>query len=106
MTPTGELTDRIEIWERLIDRDTFGATEEKWRLLVSRWAKVVAAGGAEVWVAGGPRPQISHTITLRYVGGITPKHQVRQGGRVFHIEAAIDPDNQGEELVLSVREEV
>lgn len=106
MTPTGELTDRIGIYERTIERDSFGATEEVWRLVANRWAKVVAGGGSEVWVAGGPRPDATHTITLKYIDGITPRHQVRQGTRVFNIEAAIDPDNQGEELILAVKEVV
>lgn len=106
MTPTGELTDRISIYERAVERDSFGATSEAWRLVASRWAKIEAAGGSEVWVAGGPRPDVSHTITLRYLEGITPRHQVRQGERVFSIESAIDPDNQGEELILAVKEVV
>ena len=52
------------------------------------------SGGSEAVESGRLAGRVSHTVTFRYLAGVTPAMRFRLGPRVFHILAAIDEDER------------
>ncbi len=101
----GTMRDRITIqrWFKT-DDPQFGEAGE-WVPVATVWASVRPAMQATELVNGqAVQSQISHTIKLRYLDGVTPKHQVIYRDRVLDIVSVVDPDGTRSELVMACNE--
>lgn len=89
-TPAGKLRHRVTI-QSLTDVVTAsGATSETWVTVVTVWASVEYVRGREILRGHVIHGDSTHLITLRHRAGITRKHRILWGVRVFDI---IDIDN-------------
>lgn len=102
----GKLKHRVEVQARTVQQDTFGDAAEVWTTLAFRWASIEPEGGREVWQADQQRPDVSGTITIRSYRGLTPKHRIKWGSRIFNLESVTDLGEDGVEMRLAYREEV
>lgn len=57
----------------------------------TRWAHIEALTGREFWFANQVTSDVSHRIQMRYVPGLTEKHQIQLGSRIFEIKVVLNP---------------
>lgn len=108
MITASELPHRVTIQQRTDTDDGGGGTTIAWSNLAVVWAHVAPGAGREFQAAQQQRPELSHTITLRYRPGITPKQRIiaksGNGTRAFNIESVANSDEANVELVLMCSE--
>lgn len=85
----GKLRNRVEIQARAITQDSFGDGIPTWTTEAVRWASVEIQSGREVWVASGLNADLGVLITMRHYEGLTPRHRLKMGDRIFNVESAV-----------------
>lgn len=77
-----------------------------WVTFAERWASVepIETSGREYLQAKAIEADISHTVTLRHLAGVTPKHRVQHKGRIFEIVSSANIEERGRMLVLLCKE--
>lgn len=82
-----------------------GEVEPDWTDDFSCRGEVVPESGSEVFEADRVVAQTIYRVRIRYRAGITAKHRVLVGDRVFHLlEPPQNVDERSRELVLRVVE--
>lgn len=104
--PIGKMRTAIAIQERIETRDTFGGPTLTWSTVATRWGRVEPLSGRELWQAQAARPDVSHRITLRHYDGLTPRHRLLVGSRVFNIESVLNIEEKGRVSQVMAKEEV
>ena len=102
----GPLRHRITIETPTETQDTFGAAVATWATFAERWAAIEPLTGREFFAAQQINAEVSHTIRLRYVAGVTTKMRVAFGARHFDLAAVRNLDERGIELELLAVERV
>jgi len=64
------------------------------------WARVQPLKGREYFAAQAAQSQVAVRVTMLYQPGVTPDLKVTHEGKQYEIEAVLDTDSKGEELVL------
>lgn len=100
----GMLRHRVEIQRRAEALDGYGQDTEAWLPVATVWAAIESLRGRELEAAATRLAEVSHKIRIRYRDGIWPEMRVVYGGRVFDIQAVLDPDDRRRELHLYARE--
>lgn len=83
----GSLRYEFEILAPTPRRDNFGATANDWTIFATVRASMVAVSTTEKAAFGGKMATATHTVTCRFVDGVTNKMRLRlpASGRVFEI---------------------
>lgn len=104
----GRLRELVTIQEQTVIRNSFGEEAVTWVEIAKVWASVLPGGSGERFLGGASREQatVSHTVRIRYRGGLVPKMRLLWEGRLLDIESIIDPDGRRRELVLLCHEVV
>lgn len=101
----GMLRHRVEIQRRAEALDEYGQDTEAWLPVATVWAAVESLRGRELETTATRLAEASHKIRIRYRTGVHPTMRVvGQDGRVFDIQAVLDPDDRRRELHLLARE--
>lgn len=77
-----------------------------WTELDTVWAEVSPLSGREFWDAAQVQSQVTHTIRIRYIAGLTPRHRCLWDQRMFNIESVRDIDERKVFMTLMCREKV
>jgi SPP1 family predicted phage head-tail adaptor len=105
---TGSRRHRVLI-ERLVDPpmlDPFGEPIPTWEEHASRWAFVDPLVGREFFQAQQTQTDVDHTILLPYdslTAQITPEMRITHLGKVFDIEAVINPNTRNAEIQVMAK---
>lgn len=75
-----------------------------WGVFASVWAEITPLVGREYYASKVVNAEVSASIKIRYLSGITPEMRIIDGTHTYGIEAVINIDNKNEELVLLVKE--
>ena len=104
----GTLRQRVQLQEKQVVRDTFGAEVVTWATLATVWGAVEPLQGREFLDAQQIQAEISTRIRMRYRGDITvsPEKRVVWGAHVYDVLAVIEPETRRRELVLMCKEAV
>lgn len=103
----GKLRMRLAIQVNRAERDEFGEpAPDAWDTVAVRWGQVEPLSGRERFVADQTGSQVTHRIRLRMFDGLTAKHRLRIGCRVFSISSVVQPDERGREHLISAIEVV
>lgn len=102
----GTLRHRITIEEATVVENEFGEPEQSWAAFAERWARVSPLEGQERWNAQQVHAEVTHEIELRHLDGVKAEMRVNFGGRLFDIEAPMNPDERDEKLILLCTERV
>ena len=100
----GLLALRCGIFDRRVVRDAMGDATAEYEQIAVRWCSLETVGSRELNQAGAQRADVSHVVTMRTYEGLTPRHQLRIGERIFHVEAVTD--DGGTTTTVAVKEEV
>jgi SPP1 family predicted phage head-tail adaptor len=101
-----ELRHRVTIQKQSTVSDGQGGRDITWVDDFTTWAKIKPKTGGSLELYG-ERPQntVTHTVTLRYRPGITPKNRIKYKTRFFEIIEPIDR-MEAEKMLVLICEEV
>lgn len=101
----GTLDRRVEI-QRDAGTTQNAANEEieDWRKVATVWASIVPLSGTERIVAEQTQADVTHTVTLRYRAGVTPKMRIIYGERRLEILSVVEGLKRRRELILNCKE--
>lgn len=100
----GDFDRRVTIQARSESRSASGAVLATWVDVATVWAAIEQLRGRELIAAQAEGSEISGKIRMHYRSGVTSKHRIVYGSRIFDIVAAVDPSDRHEVLELYVRE--
>lgn len=89
-----------------------GSPVTTWSNVAWCWAEIVPVGGSEAKNLEMLQPDVSHAITVRYGGSITPERVnpklriLSDTGRVFEISSVLNTDERNRQLVVAATERV
>jgi SPP1 family predicted phage head-tail adaptor len=81
-------------------QDGYGEPAEVVTTFATRWASVEPLSGAELYRAHEMHPEVTHSVRLRYLDGVTAKMRVLFGTRSFEIKTVLNTEETNRELVL------
>lgn len=101
----GERTARLVREVPVETADGQGGVSLDWMAAGSLWARVEPVSQAASELAGARRVVLTHRIWIPWQTGVTAGQRLRQGTRIFAIQAVRDPDESGRFLVCDCEEE-
>jgi SPP1 family predicted phage head-tail adaptor len=108
---TGDLRQRITLQSNYRNRSASGVITDSWSDVATLWARIENATGRESFAGGQVNAENSHTITIRWLAGVTAEMRVayvdQKGGgntRYFDIRGVVNPDETRTMLMLSCLE--
>lgn len=96
----GKLRHRIEIQQKTITQDAYGAPVITWTKFADVWASVEPLNSREFFAAQSVQSEVSGKIILRYLYGITTKMRVVHAGEVYDITGALNDGKSGKEYIV------
>lgn len=103
----GLLRHRVEIQEANETQDNSGFPVPSWPAVFTNVkAFVEPLSGTELFEARQLHAEVTHRITARYLAGITPKHRIQWGTRVFDILAVLNLEERSLLLEIMAKERV
>lgn len=109
----GRLRHRVLVEKNLGESySDAGTPVEVWATVVERWAAIEPLTGREPVVGDQVKPEVTHTVRLRYTQNVNPGWRVKwidpktNLSRVFNIDSVMDRDERHKELTLNVVEQV
>ena len=107
MIGAGQLNRSISIEEPKGGQTSDGQSAQSWHCVLQCWAKVETLKTEPVYALDGLWSETLMRFTIRYPDiKITQQMRIQYAGRLFGIQAAEDPDECHEELVLVGKETV
>lgn len=103
-TVAGRLRHRIKIQSLGLADDGMGGQTEAWSDMANVWASIEPLTGKELFIAQQVESNVTHKITMRYLAGITTKHRILFGSRVFEIVSIRDEEERNKVLEIFVTE--
>ena len=106
----GALRHLIDIEPNTIAVDANGDRTETWTSVHQCWASIETGNGRELFAARQVVADLTHTIRLRFVIGLTPAMRVKyvdqktQAVRYFDIKSILNPDERDEMLTMQAVE--
>ena len=85
----GTLRDKVELQEPETEQSTSGEESIVWRGVGYEWAEVKALSGKELEQAMQIKPEINHSVKIRYKSNALASWRVKFGDRLLGIEAVI-----------------
>lgn len=70
------------------------------------WASIEPFTGTERFNASQIQANITHTVRMWYLAGVTPAMRIKYGNRYLQIKYVLDPRTRGEELELLCEESI
>lgn len=103
----GRLRHRLVIKSLTETRDADGAISTVWTTTVATiWGRVEPLTGREFSEVAASGAETTHKIRIRHFAGLTRKHRLLFGSRVFAIESVMDVDERDREMIVMCKEEV
>jgi len=96
----GQLRKRITIQRRALAQDTFGGQSSTWTDWQTVWAQISPASGSEVMAAQAVHERISHTVSMRYIDGVTAAMRIVYKDRFFNIVLVRNVDERSRQLEI------
>lgn len=72
----GDLRHRVQLYAKTVARNATGEEVVTWTQQATLWAKVEVIGGAETILQDQAAATLTHTVTIRYYGGLVPTMRV------------------------------
>jgi SPP1 family predicted phage head-tail adaptor len=101
----GRLRRRIEIQALISAQDGYGEPLESWATTATVWGELTPSMRATREAFAGVSQQRAARLTMearvRFMDGLSPSTtRLRSSGRVYEVEAVMDPDGRQRELLL------
>lgn len=83
----GKLRHLVTIQSRTEGTNSFNEPRPVWKDFATVYASIEPLSGREFFAAQQAQSDITHRVRMRYVAGVTAKHRIVFGDRVFDIAA-------------------
>jgi len=82
-----------------------GGVVTEWHAMGLLWAQVEPLSGRKLELAQRQEPRVTHRVTLRYCGNITPGVRfVMESARVLNVHSVLNVDEEKDETVVLAEE--
>lgn len=98
----GQYRHRVEFQAPTETPDSYGQPVQEWVTYAKRWASVEPMSGRELARAQQVFAEVTHLIECRHVQGLTAKHRVKWGSRIFELGPPLNPGEQGGTTVIEI----
>ena len=88
----GALRHRLVLEGGVRTPDGGGGAMRPWIPVAELWAAITTATGTETVAGEAISGRVSHAIEIRYRNDVSPAMRLRQGTRLFDIQAVFDVD--------------
>lgn len=102
----GKLRHKVTIQSRQELRDASGQPKPVFTTFATAWGEMRPARGREYQQAQLVQSDLSVTWVIRYVSGVTPRHRLIFGARIFDINSCVDVGGRQETLELMCTEKI
>lgn len=92
--PVAKMDRRVTVQAITQTTDSQGGFTESWADVISLWASIEPMSDYEKFQAQQLQTNTTHKITIRYYSGITTKHRLLYGSRVFNIKGILNLNEQ------------
>jgi len=100
----GRMRRRLVLEAPVVSPDGLGGATQAFEAVAALWGQVESISGTEAWRQGRPEQSQNYRITMRWRGDVDAGRRLRDGGRLFDIRSAADPDGARRQLVCLVEE--
>lgn len=100
----GTLRNLISIEKEEHTTNEYGEALSIWIEVQKAWASIYPARGTEKWQSAERHAKATHEIAIRFVPGITPKHRIKFGNRIFNIISVLNTGERNKQLKIIVEE--
>ena len=104
MIQSGTLNKRVELQQATQTKDATGGPVRTWATVVTRWAEVKPAGGAEKFESDQMEARTTVVIRIRYYPLIDTTWRVKRGTLIYNINAVLNEGMDDELLELQCTE--
>jgi SPP1 family predicted phage head-tail adaptor len=104
MNNPGRLNQRLTLEAPIESADGAGGVARSFETVATLWAEVTPLSAARVFEAERLCARITHRIGIRFSPGITTRHRLRDGDRVFRIVSLRDRDGRRRFLQIEAEE--
>jgi SPP1 family predicted phage head-tail adaptor len=104
MTTAAIFRHRITLQELVTGQDEAGQPVQEWQDVATVWGAVEPLRGREYFAAQQVQSEVTTRIRIRYRSGVRPDMRVLYDGRLYNINAVIDPEERHMELQLMCKE--
>jgi len=105
MKRAGQMNKRIIIQQVALVPSSTGAPQETWSTFATVWANVEPLRGRMLFAAQSVHPETTTRITIRYLSGLTPKHRILYGTRIFlQTQPPMNVEERNREITLLCKE--
>lgn len=102
----GKLRHAVNIEVVTETPDGMGGITKSWATWKSVRAAIWPISGKELIEAQKLEAKLTHRIRIRYLSGLTPKHRIKLGSRIFKIHSVINFNERNREIEIMAEEEV
>jgi len=104
---SGELQRLVTIEQYTVGSpqvSAIGEPDATWTTFATAWASIKPLRGRELIAAQAVASEVTGSIKLRYIAGLTAAMRVSYGGQIFNILAVVNTDQDDRELILMVNQ--
>lgn len=105
MNASPKLRHRIRLQSASLAPDGGGGGAESWSDLATLWAAIEPQSGGETRAGGGASSLLRHEIVIRHRAGVNAAQRIVFDGRVFRIQAVLNPEERSRYLRILCEEE-
>lgn len=102
--PFAGMNKRLAIQAVTQTADGQGGWTETWATVATVWASIEPVKGWEKMQAAQMETPVTHNVTMRYRSGVTTKHRILYGTRIFDIKECLNDKEEGVVLKLKALE--
>lgn len=100
----GQLRHQVTIETLSRKLDAGGGSPDGWAAVATAWARIEPKSATERDHGQLLELSISHQVTIRYLGSVSPRERLRFGSRVFRIHGVRTPAEIRHILILDCEE--
>jgi SPP1 family predicted phage head-tail adaptor len=104
MSEPGDLHHRLVLEAPVETPDDAGGVVRSYEAAATLWASLAAMSAREALDAAQLGATITHRIVIRKGPGLSTRHRLRAGGRVFRIVSFRDRDESGRFIEIAAEE--
>lgn len=90
----GVLRERVTVQQATESRNRLGESVLEWSTFAEVWASVQGVSAREYLLAGQQQVDISHSVKMRYLTGLSQKMRLSWRGRTLEIISILERDNR------------
>jgi SPP1 family predicted phage head-tail adaptor len=106
MTGIGALRQRLVLEQPVESADGGGGVTRSYTSVATLWAAVTPVSDRDAVEAEALGAEVTHRVVTRMRTGITTRHRLTWGARIFRIVALRDQDGAGRFLEISAQERI